>query len=446
MTADVAREGSPESGPGSRKRRRVFLWASGVTLAVVLLTFRAVLLPFALAIVLAYVLSPAITAGERIAIAGRRAPRWIVVLVTYLVLLGSLSALVALAVPRITSEINTLSREAPRAVAVVRGEWLPRMEKWLRDATAPYLETPQVEEPEPKEQAQESPGPNAIRIVRRGDSGFDVILPEGGLVAAPEGDNAYRIGTPGPKQRRGRRKAAPISEALTNAVENTQQTAVTLLHTAQTVIQALTRGIFTFFLTLMISAYLLITSARVFDFLRSFYVPARQTEFDYLVHRIDRGLAGVVRGQLLICAVNGVLSGLGFYFLGVKYWVFLTLIAAVMSIIPIFGAILSSIPAVLIALSDGPMLALLVLGWIILIHQIEANLLNPKIMGDAAKVHPVLVVFALLAGANVAGVAGALFAVPVLSIAQSLFLYLRERALNVPKSSSFPPPPPAGTA
>jgi predicted PurR-regulated permease PerM len=107
-----------------------------------------------------------------------------------------------------------------------------------------------------------------------------------------------------------------------------------------------------------------------------------------------------------------------------------------MSIIPIFGAILSSIPAVLIALSDGLWLAFLVLGWIVLIHQIEANLLNPKIMGDAAKVHPVLVVFALLAGADVGGVIGALLAVPALSILQSLFLHLRERALGVPRTEA----------
>jgi len=155
-----------------------------------------------------------------------------------------------------------------------------------------------------------------------------------------------------------------------------------------------------------------------------------------------------VRGQLLIALVNGILSGIGFWFFELNYWPILTVIATVLSIIPIFGAIISTIPAVVVGLQVDVQTALLVLAWIIFIHQIEANVLNPKIMGDAAKVHPVLVVFALIAGEHVAGIAGALLAVPVLSITQSLFLHFREVALGVPKgnsssgtASSIPPPP-----
>ena len=77
------------------------------------------------------------------------------------------------------------------------------------------------------------------------------------------------------------------------------------------------------------------------------------------------------------------------------------------------------------------------------IHQLEANVLNPKILGDAAKVNPVLVIFALLAGAELFGFAGALLAVPVLSIVQNLFLHYREVALGVkvPRASQTPPAP-----
>src|SRR5690606_38422494 len=163
-----------------------------------------------------------------------------------------------------------------------------------------------------------------------------------------------------------------------------------------------------FFITLMISAYMLITSDRILGFFRSLAAPEKRDRFDHLVDRIDRGLAGVVRGQLLIALVNGVLSGIGFWLADLRYWPILTLIATVLSIIPIFGAIISSIPAVVVGLQDGLGTALFVLAWIIGIHQLEANLLNPKIMGDAAKVHPVLVVFALLAGEHLFGIAGAL--------------------------------------
>jgi predicted PurR-regulated permease PerM len=165
-----------------------------------------------------------------------------------------------------------------------------------------------------------------------------------------------------------------------------------------------------------------------------------------LVRRIDRGLSGVVRGQLLIALVNGVLSGIAFFLLDLRYWPILTLVATALSIIPIFGAILSSVPAVAVALQDDVTKALFVLGAIVVIHQIEANFLNPKIMGDSAKVHPAMVVFALLGGEHVFGIAGALLAVPVLSILQSAFLHFREVALGVgtPKTLRESQLPPAG--
>ncbi len=134
----------------------------------------------------------------------------------------------------------------------------------------------------------------------------------------------------------------------------------------------------------------------------------------------------MVRGQLLICLVNGVLSAIGFWIFDLKYWPILSVVAGAMSIIPIFGSILSSVPAVAIGLTQSPGTAFGVLVWIVGIHQIEANFLNPKIIGDSAKIHPVLVVFVLLAGEHTFHAAGALLAVPALSVAQSLFLHFRE--------------------
>jgi predicted PurR-regulated permease PerM len=96
-----------------------------------------------------------------------------------------------------------------------------------------------------------------------------------------------------------------------------------------------------------------------------------------------------------------------------------------MSLVPIFGSIASAVPAVAIGLTQGLGTATFVLFWIVGIHQLEANVLNPKIMGDSAKIHPVLVIFALLAGEHFFHVVGALLAVPAMSIAQSVFLHLR---------------------
>jgi predicted PurR-regulated permease PerM len=138
-----------------------------------------------------------------------------------------------------------------------------------------------------------------------------------------------------------------------------------------------------------------------------------------------------------------VLSAIGFWIFDLKYWPILSIVAAVMSLIPIFGSILSSIPAVAIGLTQSPGIAFGVLMWIIGIHQLEANFLNPKIIGDAAKIHPVLVVFSLLVGEHFFQITGALFAVPCMSIAQTVFLHFRESTMGVPDPSASIPPQPS---
>ena len=431
---------SPPAGPGSKARRRWFLGISGVLLVALLFVFRGVLLPFVLAIVLAYVLSPLVSAGAQMHIAGGRAPRWIVVLVLYVALIGVLAGLVSFSVPRLVAEFGRLSKEAPGAVATVRKQWLPELDRRLREATAPYLVPGQAEPPVEEGQGAAAAGaPTGIEVRARAQGGYEVVLPPGGLRVVQEGDRGFRIEPAGQRDKRRLDLTAAITQAAGRAMQNTEHTALALLQTAQSLIGKLSRGVMTFVLMLVVSAYLLITAPRIFEFARSLYAPGRRGDFDEIVRRIDRGLSGVVRGQLIICLVNGALSGIGFYLLGLKYWAFLTIVATVMSIIPIFGAILSTIPAVMVALTQDLRLALFVLAWIIGIHQLEANVLNPKIMGDSARVHPVLVVFALLAGEHVGGLLGALLAVPVLSITQTLFLYLRERFLGVPRNSSFPP-------
>ncbi len=147
-----------------------------------------------------------------------------------------------------------------------------------------------------------------------------------------------------------------------------------------------------------------------------------------------------MRGQLIICAVNGVLSGIGFALFGLKYWPLLAIVAGCFSLIPIFGSILSSIPAVMVGLTQDFWTALWVLLWIIGIHQLEGSLLNPRIIGTAAKLHPVLVVFSLLLGEHYYGLWGALFAVPVLSIVQSTFLHFRAELFLEPSVEETPFP------
>jgi predicted PurR-regulated permease PerM len=181
----------------------------------------------------------------------------------------------------------------------------------------------------------------------------------------------------------------------------------------------------------MVAAFILVDLERIKAFVRSLVPESYQVDYDKIVVGIDRGLSGVIRGQLVICLINGVLTYIGLWLFHVKYPLLLAGIACVMSLVPIFGSILSSVPIVAIALiSSGTFdlsQGIKILAWICGIHLLEANFFNPKIMGDAAKIHPVLVVFALIAGEHSYGLVGALFAVPVASIIQTIFSYYRRR-------------------
>jgi predicted PurR-regulated permease PerM len=163
---------------------------------------------------------------------------------------------------------------------------------------------------------------------------------------------------------------------------------------------------------------------------------AYQSAYDTWVDRLDHGLSGVVRGQVVICLLNGIMTGIGISLLGVPFWFTLSVMATVFSLIPIFGVLISSIPIVILALTVSLYTALLSVSWILIIHFLEGNFLNPKILGDAAKIHPVLIVFSLVVGQYLAGVTGALLAVPTFSLLYNSFKFLKQQAEDFEKRAS----------
>lgn len=197
--------------------------------------------------------------------------------------------------------------------------------------------------------------------------------------------------------------------------------------TALSIAGGLVFSVYEFFLILMLTAFIVMDRKPIAAFFRSLPPPKHRASYDTFVRYIDDGLAGVIRGQLVICGVNGVLTYIGLLILQVPYATMLSVIAAILSLIPVFGTIVSSIPIVLIAATKGIDLGLLALAWIVFIHVLEANIFNPMIMGSHARMHPVIIIFSLLAGEHAFGIWGALLAVPTMSLLQSSFrFYLYE--------------------
>ncbi|MBI5516757.1 MAG: AI-2E family transporter [Deltaproteobacteria bacterium] len=383
----------------STRRRRLFLGTSAVVVTALLVAFRAVLLPFVLGAVLAYVLHPLVTWVERLHVGGRRAPRWAVVVVLYALLLTGLTVGIVNAIPPLAQQVRVfIVQEVPSLRREVERRWVPTIRAWSARVAGTSVGS-----------GSGSGGSSA---------GGELTLP-----ANPASAELQAL----------QRRLRTLGEGHAGDI----------VGVAGGIIGGIIGGVFRFFMTLMVSAYLLVTEERVFAFFRSLVRPRSRRSFDELLGRLDRGLSGVVRGQLLICMVNGMLSAVGFALAGLKAWPILALVAGVMSIVPIFGSIMSSVPAVAIGLTQSFGTALFVLLWIVGIHQVEANLLNPKIMGDAARTHPVLVVLSLLAGEHFFGILGALLAVPTLSILQTVFLHWKKHALPWDRGQdSMPPPPP----
>jgi predicted PurR-regulated permease PerM len=148
--------------------------------------------------------------------------------------------------------------------------------------------------------------------------------------------------------------------------------------------------------------------------------------------------------------VNGVLTLIGLLVLRVPFAFALSAVATLLYVVPIFGTIISSIPIVLLALTAGGVgKGLLALGWILIIHALESYVLNPKIMGTASRIHPVLIELALVVGERSGGIVGALLAVPIASVIVAVFRFLQrkiaeleERSAAIRSAAQEPPPDP----
>lgn len=135
-------------------------------------------------------------------------------------------------------------------------------------------------------------------------------------------------------------------------------------------------------------------------------------------------LGAYTRTQILVALVDATGIGIGAALLGVPLALPLAVLVFVGSFIPIVGAVLTGSVAVLVALvSQGPGVALIMLGVVLLVQQIEGHLLQPLLMGHAVSLHPVAVILVVAAGSLVAGIVGALLAVPIAAVLNTVVLY-----------------------
>jgi len=141
--------------------------------------------------------------------------------------------------------------------------------------------------------------------------------------------------------------------------------------------------------------------------------PDRQPRAEAMAHEISRTIGGYVTGNLLISAIAGVATTLVLLIVGVPFALALGLLVAILDLIPLAGATLGAIIVTLVALTDSVTSGLIVLAFFIVYQQLENHLLQPIVYGRTVQLSPLAILVSVLIGAEVAGVIGALGAIPV---------------------------------
>ena len=185
---------------------------------------------------------------------------------------------------------------------------------------------------------------------------------------------------------------------------------------AVTLVVGLVGGIVDLFLVLVIALYLLLDTRRIRSGALRVLPPRMRGQVESVESEVGRVFGAYVRGQIVLAAMVGLAATVVLLVLGVPYALVLGIFAGVAELVPMLGPIIGAVPAVVVALFQPFPLVLWVVIAFIAIQQIESNVLLPRISGHAVGLHPLAAMLVLLAGFEVAGVVGALFAVPIAGI------------------------------
>ncbi len=155
-------------------------------------------------------------------------------------------------------------------------------------------------------------------------------------------------------------------------------------------------------------------------------------DFDQIWRKVRKMLYGYIRGQLIVAALIGLCSGVACWAIGLPDPIALGLIAGITALIPYLGPFIGAVPAILVGLSQGPTKALLVALLYLLISNVILNIVYPKVVGDAVRLPPLLVIVALIAGFAWGGILGMFVAVPIAATLRILLEHIYPRLYGTP--------------
>ena len=146
-----------------------------------------------------------------------------------------------------------------------------------------------------------------------------------------------------------------------------------------------------------------------------------EAKAEKLVLDIEKQVGGWVRGELFLMLIIGVMTYLGLFLLGVPYALPLAVLAGLLELVPNLGPTMAAVPAIVIALTVSPVIALGTLILSIVIQQLENNLIVPKVMQSATGTEPLATIIVLLVGFTLGGIAGAVLSMPIYLTIQTVY-------------------------
>jgi len=163
--------------------------------------------------------------------------------------------------------------------------------------------------------------------------------------------------------------------------------------------------------------------------------PKGREDASAVAGRVSRVLSGYLRGQLIISAATAAVVAIGLAIIGVPYALVLGLIAGILNVVPYIGPFLSYVISAIVAAFVSPLTAVLAVAIGIGAQQVTDMFITPRVMSDQVDLHPLLVIFSLLAGSALFGVVGLLVAIPVAAVAKGVFVYYFEKYTDSSLSS-----------
>jgi predicted PurR-regulated permease PerM len=149
-----------------------------------------------------------------------------------------------------------------------------------------------------------------------------------------------------------------------------------------------------------------------------------------LLKEINKTIAKYISGQALVCLFVGTFTFIGYLLIGLPYAFLLGVTAAITNIIPYLGPYIGLIPAAIIGLTVSPTKALLVCAVVLVVQQVESNIISPNVLGKTLDMHPLTILFLLLAAGKISGVLGMIVAIPAYAVLKTIVQYVHHYVKN----------------